>query len=99
VTTAPGYDHVLTEWQAAMTGTRDTAAAQNSRSGHWEQFAKVLSSLRDGTPPPVPLAESRRTLSLVAALYASSAAGHPVKPSDVSPGTPFYDSMAGQRPG
>jgi predicted dehydrogenase len=97
VTPAPGHDHVLTEWKAAMTGTGDPAAARNSRSGHWAQFAKVLSSLREGTPPPVPLAESRRTLSLVAAIYASGAVGHPVKPSDVSPGNPFYDSMSGRR--
>jgi predicted dehydrogenase len=82
-----------------MTGAGQEAAAQASRSGHWAQFARVLSSLRDGTPPPVPLAESRRTLALVAAIYASAATDRTVKPSDVSPGTPFYDSMAGHRAG
>jgi predicted dehydrogenase len=97
VTPAPGHDRVLTEWRAAMTGPQDAGAAHNSRSGHWAQFAKVLSGLREGTAPPVPLAESRRTLAMVAALYASGASGHPVKPSDVSPGTPFYDSMSGRR--
>ncbi|POX46376.1 Gfo/Idh/MocA family protein [Streptomyces sp. Ru72] len=99
VTPAPGHDDVLAAWQAGLTGAGDGAAAQNSRSGHWAQFAKVLSSLRDGTPPPVPLEESRRTLALVAGIYASAATDRPVKPSDVSPGTPFYDSMAGSRVG
>jgi predicted dehydrogenase len=99
VTPAPGHEDVLAAWKAGGTGAGQGAAARNSRSGHWAQFARVLTSLRDGTPPPVPLAESRRTLTLVAAIYASAATDRPVKPSDVSPGTPFYDSMAGHRAG
>ena len=66
------------------------------RSGHRDQFARVLSCLRDGTEPSVTLAQSRGTLSLVAAIYASAAAGSPVTSADIVPGTPFYDGMAGR---
>ncbi len=80
-------------------GDADGLAGPGTRSGHRAQFELVLSSLRDGTPPPVALAESRRTLALVTAVYASAAAARPVTPEDVAPGTLFYESMAGHRVG
>ena len=91
VTPAPGQDDVLTAWQAAEAG-----AADDGRSGHRAQFAAVLLALRDGTPPPVVPADSRRTLALVAAIYASGATGRPVAPADLRPGNSFYDSMSGE---
>ena len=39
--------------------------------------------------------DARRTMSLVAAIYASAFTGRPVTPADLAPGTPFYDSMNG----
>jgi predicted dehydrogenase len=64
-------------------------------SGHRSQFAHVLSCLAAGTRPPVAPFESRRTLSLVAAIYASAFTGHPVTPADLAPGSHFYDHMNG----
>jgi predicted dehydrogenase len=92
VTPAPGQDDVLAAWKASGA---DMAA--DGRSGHRAQFAQVLSCLRDGTPPPVVPADSRRTLALVAAIYASGATGRPLSPADLTPGNPFYQSMGGDR--
>jgi predicted dehydrogenase len=90
VTPAPGQDDVLEAWKSS-----GTAGGDDGPSGHRAQFAEVLSCLRDGTPPPVVLADSRRTLALVAAIYASAAASRPVTSAELVPGHPFYDSMAG----
>jgi predicted dehydrogenase len=64
-------------------------------SGHRGQFAEVLACLAAGRRPPVAPAESRRTLSLVAAVYAAAFTGQPVTPADLAPGWPFYDRMDG----
>ena len=45
--------------------------------------------------PPVAPAESRRTLSLVAGIYAAAFTGQPVTPADLGPSSPFYDRMDG----
>jgi predicted dehydrogenase len=55
----------------------------------------VLSSLKAGRRPPVSPRESRRTLALVAAIYASAFTGRPVTPDDFASGTPFYSQMNG----
>ena len=96
VTPAPGQDAVRSAWRA---GSAEDGAdpAAGVRSGHRTQFESVLSCLRDGIQPPVTPRESRRTLELVAAIYASAASGAAVTPADVAPGTPFYASMAGDR--
>jgi predicted dehydrogenase len=64
-------------------------------SGHWAQFDEVLACLAAGRRPPVTPTESRRTLSLIAAIYAASFTGQPVTPADLGPGSPFYDRMDG----
>jgi predicted dehydrogenase len=64
-------------------------------SGHRAQFEEVLARLAAGRRPPVTPTESRRTLSLVAAIYAASFTGQPVTPADLGPGSPFYDRMDG----
>jgi predicted dehydrogenase len=64
-------------------------------SGHRGQFAEVLTCLVAGRRPPVAPAESRRTLSLVAAIYAAAFTGQPVTPADLRPGSPFYERMDG----
>jgi predicted dehydrogenase len=58
----------------------------------WQQAAAA------GQPPPVRPADARRTMSLVAAIYASALTGRPVTPADLAPGTPFYGSMNGRQP-
>ena len=87
ITPAPGHERdVLTAWKRAETGTP---------SGHAAQFGHVLSALRAGRLPPVSPADGRRTMALVAAIYASAAGRRPVTPDDLAPGTPFYGQMNG----
>ena len=64
-------------------------------SGHRGQFAEVLACLAAGRRPPVTPGESRRTLSLAAAIYAAAFTGQPVTPADLAPPSPFYDRMDG----
>jgi predicted dehydrogenase len=82
----------LTAWEA---GSGETLAGTASRSGHASQFIQVLDALRAGRRPPVAPAESRRTMALIAAIYASASTKRPVTPDDLAPGTPFYDRMNG----
>jgi predicted dehydrogenase len=87
ITAAPGHeDAVIRAWNEAP-------GAINS--GHAAQFRHVLKALRDGRRPPVEPKESRRTMALVAAIYASAFTRRPVTPDDLAPGTPFYDRMNG----
>jgi predicted dehydrogenase len=99
VTHLYGYSDV--NWRFTPAGRHDAlvAAWQSPAavipSGHQAQLAHVLSCLAAGTRPPVTPAESRRTLSLVAAIYASAFTGQPVTPADLGPGSAFYDRMDG----
>jgi predicted dehydrogenase len=83
ITPAPG-------WQVPS-----RVGGPGAASGHREQFAEVLACLAAGRRPPVAPAESRRTLSLVAGIYASAFTGRPVTPADLGPSSPFYDRMDG----
>jgi predicted dehydrogenase len=97
ITPAPGHDEVLPAWRAAASvPTANSAATNRGKSGHADQFREVLAALAAGTPPPVAPDDSRRTLSLVAAIYASAVTGRPVTRSDLVPGNPFYESMSGR---
>jgi predicted dehydrogenase len=99
ITAAPGQERdVLAAWKRGVSPEPRAAAgasAEASRSGHAAQFSQVLSALRAGRRPPVSPAESRRTLSLVAAIYASAFTRRAVTPDDLAPCTPFYDAMNG----
>jgi predicted dehydrogenase len=87
VTPAPGHEaDVTAAW-------RD--GADDVRSGHGAQLEDVLTALRDGTPPPVTTDEARRTMQIVAGVYASAFGGRPVTPEDLGPGSPFYERMDG----
>jgi len=83
ITPAPG-------WEAPGPGGPSGGA-----SGHTAQFAEVLACLAAGRRPPVGPDESRRTLSLVAGIYAAAFTGHLVTPADLGPGSPFYERMDG----
>jgi predicted dehydrogenase len=83
---------VLTAWES---GSGETPGEAASRSGHASQFIQVLDALRVGRRPPVAPAESRRTMALIAAIYASAFTKRPVTPDDLAPGTPFYARMNG----
>jgi predicted dehydrogenase len=87
VTPAPGHEReVLAAWKVGESGVA---------SDHRAQFAEVLRCLAGGRPPPVTLAESRRTLSLVTAIYAAAFTGRPVRPAGLAPASPFYQRMDG----
>jgi predicted dehydrogenase len=85
----PHEQQVLAAWEAGEAGTG---------SGHRAQFAEVLAALAAGQAPPVTLAESRRTLSLVAGIYAAAFGGHRVTPADLAPPSPFHLRMNGNGP-
>ena len=85
ITPAPGWQ--LPDWH--------TPPGPAAPSSHRVQFAEVLACLAAGRRPPVAPAESRRTLSLVAAIYAAAFTGQPVTPADLGTGSPFYDRMDG----
>jgi predicted dehydrogenase len=90
LTPLPGHERqVLAAWEAGEAGTA---------SGHRAQFAEVLRCLAGGTAPPVSLAESRRTLSLVAGIYAAAFGGAPVTPADLVAPSPFHERMKGNGP-
>ncbi|HEX6524673.1 MAG TPA: Gfo/Idh/MocA family oxidoreductase [Streptosporangiaceae bacterium] len=97
VTPVPGHEHeVLAIWKHAG-GTELAWASGHGGvpSGHAAQFREVLSSLRELRRPPVAPADSRRTLALVTAIYASAFTRRPVTPGDLGPGTQFYGQMNG----
>lgn len=73
-------------------------AAHGVRSGHAAQFRHVLAALRDGQQPPVTPAEARRTMALVAGIYASAFTRRPVTLDDLEPASPFYGAMNGGKP-
>jgi predicted dehydrogenase len=78
---APGHeDEVAAAWAAGGRGVP---------SGHRAQLAAVLSSLRDGTAPPVTSADALRTMRMVAGVYASAFGCRPVRPADLGPDSPF----------
>jgi predicted dehydrogenase len=88
ITPAPGHEAAVTEaWAAGERGVP---------SGHRAQYAAVLRSLRGGTAPPVTSADARRTMQLVAGIYASAFLGRPVRHRDLAPDTPFYQRMNGR---
>jgi predicted dehydrogenase len=90
ITPAPEHaDEVMAAWRAAASGIR---------SHHRAQFAEVLRCLRAGTPPPVTSAESRRTMQLVAGIYASAFTRTAVRPDELTPDSPFYHRMEGNGP-
>ena len=102
ITPAPGAERAeRTERAPGAADAADeieTAWAHGERgiaSGHAAQFQHVLQALRDGRRPPVTPAESRRTLALVAGIYASAFTRRPISPDDLAPDTPFYGAMNG----
>jgi predicted dehydrogenase len=90
ITPAPGCDEVVAAWNAGPHGVR---------SGHHAQFTEVLRALREHRPPPVTSDSALRTMSLVAGIYASGFRRQPIRPEDLSPGSPFYQRMDGDGAG
>jgi len=92
------YGYADDDWRTtAAPGFRlpHAPAERGAPSGHRAQFADVLACLAAGRRPPVGPGESRRTLALVAGIYAAAFTGLPVTPADLGPGSPFYERMDG----
>jgi predicted dehydrogenase len=86
ITPAPGHEAVAAAWEDG---------GEDVPSGHAAQLSEILASLRDGTPPPVTTEEVRRTMQIVAGVYASAFGGRVVTPDDLGPDSPFYERMDG----
>jgi predicted dehydrogenase len=92
VTPAPGReDDVEAAWKHAA----DRGGDGEAPSSHAAQFARVLAALRDGRRPPVTPPEARRTMALIAGIYASAFTRRPVTPADLAPSAAFYTAMNG----
>lgn len=87
ITSAPGFEEQVK--QAWETGSRGV------ESSHRAQFRAVLQSLRDGSAPPVTTPDARRTMQLVAGIYASAFHRRRVRRADLGPDSPFYSRMDG----
>jgi predicted dehydrogenase len=89
ITPAPGHeDEVRDAWKHAD-------VLDGGRTGHAAQFARVFAALRDGRRPPVTPPEARRTMALIAGIYASSFTRRPVTPAGLGPSSAFYTEMNG----
>jgi predicted dehydrogenase len=86
VTPAPGHDGLVERWAA------DPVSVP---SGHDAQMAAVYDALDAGGAPPVTLADTRRTMEFVAALYASAFTGERVRRGQIGPDSPFARRMDG----
>jgi predicted dehydrogenase len=86
LTPAPGHDAVLAGW---------AAGGDNVPSGHAAQLVEVFDALDRGEAPPVTLADARRTMDFVAALYASAFTGERVRSGQLGPDSPFATRMDG----
>ncbi|TDV51064.1 Gfo/Idh/MocA family protein [Actinophytocola oryzae] len=87
VTAAPGQESsVASAWADGLC---------DRPSGHKTQYAAVLSAIESGVEPPVSLADTRPTVELVAAIYASAFTGTRVRRGELGPDSPFYHRMAG----
>ncbi|TDC82654.1 Gfo/Idh/MocA family oxidoreductase [Micromonospora sp. KC606] len=86
VTPAPGHDDVRAEWAATRSDTT---------SGHAGQLAAVYDALDAGAAPPVGLADTRRTMEFVAALYASAFTGERIRSGQIDHDHPFAQRMNG----
>ncbi len=87
VTPAPGFEErVDAAWKAGSHGVG---------SSHVAQFEAVIHSLRAGSAPPVTTADARRTMQLVAGIYASAFQRRRIRPADLGPDSPFYSRMDG----
>ncbi|MGB3442331.1 MAG: Gfo/Idh/MocA family oxidoreductase [Actinophytocola sp.] len=87
VTAAPGHEsEVAAAWAPGPAGVA---------SGHKAQFAVVLDALETGAAPPVTLPDTRLTVELIAAIYASAFTGERVRRGTLRPDSPFYHRMDG----
>lgn len=86
VTPVPGHEAIADRWAAGRSATV---------GGHTGQLAAVLDALDAGLAPPVTVADTRRTMEFVAAVYASAFTGRPVHSGQIDRHSPFATRMNG----
>ncbi|WAP51551.1 Gfo/Idh/MocA family oxidoreductase [Arthrobacter sp. ATA002] len=86
LTPAPGHEDLERRWKEGLTGRA---------SGHSSQFAAIFDALASGGVPPVTSTESRMTMELIAAIYASAFTRKPVSRGQIDTTSPFYGAMDG----
>lgn len=86
VTPVPGHEAVAARW-AEHPSTED--------GGHTAQLTAVLDALDTGEAPPVTIADTRRTMEFVSAVYASAFTGAPVHCGQIDAASPFAARMDG----
>jgi len=87
VTAAPGHEEEIdAAWQLGPHGVG---------SGHAAQFSAVVDAIEAGEPLPVTLHSARRTMELIAGVYASAFTGARVSAGDIDAASPFYRTMEG----
>lgn len=96
-----GYDNSNWTWTPAA-HVRDEARVEtwppavDRRSSHAAQLEHVLGCLDAGLAPTPDVADARRTLALLTAIYRSAVTGTPTTPADLTPDDPFYASLGGR---
>ncbi len=83
---------------AAADDAWTASAGEDQPSNHGAQIARLVDDLLTGRPHETTLASSRPTMELVTALYASSLETATVLRRDLTPASPFYDSLRGGLP-
>ncbi|GAA4428012.1 Gfo/Idh/MocA family oxidoreductase [Georgenia halophila] len=95
-----GYDDTSWVWTPAKHVAEETVATwaptANVASSHAVQLRALLDAMDAGERPPSSGADGRRSLELVAGLYASAITGRPVARTELTPDNPFYHSMSGE---
>ncbi|UAJ79220.1 Gfo/Idh/MocA family oxidoreductase [Leifsonia sp. ZF2019] len=87
-TPAPGVDPAR---------ARAWAPEKDLASSHTAQLAQLIAAYHDHRRPTASGEDGRRVLDLTAALYASAATGRAVHRGDITPESPFYATMSGDR--
>lgn len=86
LTAAPGHEELERRWKEGLTGRA---------SGHSSQFSAIFDALESGGVPPVSSTDSRLTMELIAAIYASAFTRSPITRGQIDSESPFYGAMDG----
>ena len=87
-----GQESLVQKWND---GFGSGTPAGDAISSHRGQFVAIFDALDRGEAPPTTSTESRVTMELVAAIYASAFTGTRVRSGEIEAGHPFYESMLG----
>lgn len=91
VTATPGHEEAVLRGSYALSPGRST-------TGYGAQLTRILDAVEAAGRPPVCVPETRATLELATAIYASAHADRPVRRGEIRPGSRFYHRMDGGEP-